>query len=302
MNEPQPRSRSAARADFTLGTLVVLVGLFVLVYRTLVAARLDRTVAMFVGVPMLLGTFAATRRARDPVVATMKYVTLCLCIVAPMLGEGAVCLAMAAPIVYPVAALTAWALTRSRSTSLRCAVALPFLLAVVERAPIDERPIVELADSAELDVPPDVAWRAIEQLALPLDAKPPLFLRLGFPTPRALLGTGVAPGAERRVVFANGTVVARVTESQPGRRFAVALSYADVGHEFFDRWLMLEDATFSFEPLPGGRTRLVHATHYRRLLAPAFYFGPLEEFGVHQMQRYLLDTFRRVLAHTEPRA
>jgi len=78
---------------------------------------------------------------------------------------------------------------------------------------------------------------------------------------------------------------------EPGRRAAMTISYENVGHEFFDRWLTLEDSTFAFDPLPGGRTRITHTTHYRRLLAPAFYFGPLEEYGVHQMQRYLLGAF-----------
>src|SRR5207248_7878241 len=104
-------------------------------------------------------------------------------------------------------------------------------------------------------------------------------------------GEGNALGAVRRVVFDNGTVVARVVASDVGRSFTVRLGYENAGHEFFDRWLVLEDATFTFEPLPGGRTRFVHTTRYRRLLEPAFYFGPLEEYGVHEMQRYLAQRF-----------
>jgi hypothetical protein len=156
--------------------------------------------------------------------------------------------------------------------------------------------VIEVRDAIVIDRSPDVVFREVQHLRLPLPP-PSVFLRMGFPRPIALQGEGLSVGAERRLVFHNGTVVAKVTSVEPGRRFTVALHYEDAGHEFFDRWVLLDDSTFDFEPVGAGSTRLVHTTHYRRLLAPGFYFGPLEEYGVHEMQRYLLATFR---AHMDP--
>jgi hypothetical protein len=297
----QPKKPRHATADLTFATLIVLVSAFVVVYRALVASNLDRSVAMFVGVPMLLGVFAATRRPDGAVAATMKYTTLCLCVVAPLLGEGAVCLAMAAPIVYPVAALTAWLIKRKRDSRLRVVAAVPFVLALIGQRPPSELPLVTLTDSVDVDAPVDAVWRGIDRLTLPLDRELPLLLRAGFPRPVALVGRGVAVGSERRVVFDRGTVVARVV-ARDERGFTVELSYADVGHEFFDRWLKLEDAVFTIEPISDGRTRITHTTRYRRLLEPAFYFGPLEEAGVHQMHRFLFTAFAQALARSANRA
>jgi hypothetical protein len=244
---------------------------------------------------MLLGTFSATRNPKSPVISTMKYTTIILALIAPLLGEGAVCLAMAAPIVYPVAALTAHLAADGRRKKLRAVVLLPFAFAILQKRPMSELPRMELSDSFEVAAPVERVWNAFDKLVLPLDEPLPLLLRLGFPQPQVLLGGGVHVGAERRVVFDNGIVVATVVESDPGRSFKVRLWYEKPGHEFFDRWIHLEDATFDFTPLPGGRTRVSHTTHYRRLLEPAFYFGPLEEYGVHLMHRYLLATFTHAI-------
>jgi hypothetical protein len=290
-SSPPPTQRKQPRLDFGLGLALVAGGLFTVIYRCLIVARLDRSVAMFVGVPMFLGTFAAGTNPRGAVGAAMKYVTLCLCVFAPLLGEGAVCLLMAAPIVYPVAALCAWGASRPAGGKLRAAAVVPFLAGLYARTPASELPKVEITDTLDVDGTPAEVWTAADHLVLPL-APPPLFLRGGFPTPIAVQGQGLSPGSERRIVFDNGTVVAHLTAADSGRRAAMTISYENVGPEFFDRWLLLDDSTFIFDPLPEGRTRITHTTHYRRLLAPGFYFGPLEEYGVHEMQRYLLDSFR----------
>ncbi len=290
--EPPPeKERKHPRADLGLGLLAVAGALFVLIYRTLVVAHLDRGLAMFVGVPMFLGMFAAGTTPRNAVGASMKYLTLCLCVIAPLLGEGSVCLLMSAPIVYPITALTAWLGSRPSGGKLRAVALVPFLVALYARTPTSELPLVEVSDTLEVDGTPDEVWGEMDRVTLPLEA-PPLFLRAGFPTPKAILGEGLSPGSERRIVFDNGTVVAHLTAMGPGLRAAMTMSYEKVGHEFFDRWLLLEDSMFAFDPIPGNRTRITHTTHYRRLLAPAFYFGPLEEYGVHRMQRYLLTSFR----------
>lgn len=299
-----PRDERPWRGDFGWGLAVVAVSVFTIVYYTLVHAHLDRTLAMFVGVPCVLGVFAANTRPIGAVARSMKYLTLCLCIAAPLLGEGMICLAMSAPIAYPLVALVAWLASRGAARDkniVRGIAIIPFLWAIFARTPIDERPVVEATDAIELDATPDQVWRALEHVKLPLGDELPLFLRIGFPSPRALTSGGLEVGAERRVVFDNGTVVAHVVEATPGVRFRVTLSYEEVGHEFFDRWIDLQDATFTLQPLEGGRTRLTHVTRYRRLLDPAIYFGPMEEAGVHLMQRYLLQQFQVDLARLESR-
>ncbi len=291
--EPTSDKQISRRNDYIWAGSITTVSLFVLLYRVLSGVHLDRSIAMFVGVPMAIGVFAATLRADGAIGRAMKYLTLCLCLISPLLGEGAICIVTAMPIAYPVAALTAWGATRK--PKLRAMVVLPFAFALLHQRSVEELPQVELSDSVQLNLDPQQTWRAVADLTLPLDEEVPLFLRLGFPSPQKLIGQGASVGSLRKVMFDRGTVVARVVAADAPRWFRVELSYENVGHEFFDRWVLLEDATFTFAPLPEGGTRLTHTTHYRRLLEPALYFGPLERFGVQVMERHLLARFKRAI-------
>ncbi len=293
----QPGRRRRPVLDSSLAMLLVAEVLFVVIYRSLVYTHLDRTAAMFLGVPMVLGVFAAATTPQGAVGAAMKYVTVSMCVLAPLLGEGSVCLLMSVPIVYPIAALAAWGASRASRNAARSVALVPFALAALTKTPPSAAPVIEVTDAIEVDAPPGVAWAAMDTLTLPL-RPPPFFLRAGFPEPVAVLGRGLSPGSERRIVFHNGTVVCHLTATEPGRSAKMTVSYENVGHEFFDRWLELEDSAFTFEPIQGGRTRITHTTHYRRLLSPGFYFGPLEEYGVHTMQRYLLTAFADSVAKT----
>lgn len=95
------------------------------------------------------------------------------------------------------------------------------------------------------------------------------------------------------MVFDNGSLLATVTRSEPPRRFDIDLRVEEAGREFFDHWAQLMDASFSFDALPDGRTRLTHATRYRPRVAPRWYFEPLERFFASKVQGSLLREFGR---------
>jgi hypothetical protein len=288
---PPPHWFGGGSGDVTWGTLILLSCSFAIVYQTLRWARLDRSVAMFVGVPLLLGLFCANSRPNGGMGSALKYTTILLCVVSPVLGEGAVCVLMASPIIYLVVILSvlvgSWLIEKNRGVN---AIAiLPFLYAVWDARPPEKLPVVTISDSVEMAAPPEVVWETFANLALPLDQPLPFFLRAGFPGPEQILGEGLFVGAERRVIFENGTIVARVDAVNFPHSFHVKLSYEEIGHEFFNRWMILDEATFTLEALPGGRTRVTHQTSYRRMLSPGLYFAPLEEYGAHLLQQYLLE-------------
>jgi hypothetical protein len=289
---PPPHWFGGGKGDVTWGTLILLSCSFAMVYHALQLVHLDRSIAMFVGVPLLLGLFCANTRPQRALGSALKYTTVLLCIVSPLLGEGAVCVLMAAPIIYVVVIVVvlvySW-LSDNNRTKFNAIAILPFLYAVWDARPPEQSQLVTISDSVEMQASPEVLWETFAHLALPLDQPLPLFLRAGFPEPQEIRGEGLFVGAERRVIFDNGTIVARVDAVEFPKSFHVTLSYEGIGHEFFNRWMILEEATFTLNALPGGSTRVTHQTSYRRLLSPGLYFAPLEEYGAHLLQQYLLE-------------
>lgn len=301
----EPALRQQGPATLTLFVLLVAAALTSLLYRLLVRQHLEQGVALFIGMPLLLGTVVAFQTfPRSPFGMVLKVTALCLCIVAPLLGEGAVCIAMAAPLIFAVLGLGALigriiqrSVGKNRAGCVGLLVALsPMLWDHAEKLPgwEDDRPIEEVTDGLDLKVPTARAWAALAEALADLSAAPiPAFLQLRRrPGERRVTGAGLQIGDERRIRFDNDSFVGTVVAMEPGRsvRFAVREETAAPG-ERIGLWIRFVTVDLTLSPLPDGGSRLLQRTRYRRLLDPGFYFGPLERHGVHAMHRYTLALF-----------
>jgi hypothetical protein len=56
------------------------------------------------------------------------------------------------------------------------------------------------------------------------------------------------------------------------------------------RWVDLERAVVTWEPVDDHHTRVTWRLEYRRLLSPTLYFAPLQRFGMGEAADYLLDS------------
>jgi hypothetical protein len=121
----------------------------------------------------------------------------------------------------------------------------------------------------------------------------PLFLRLGFPVPVATAGSGLAPGDERSIVFEHahvrhrerGTLSFRIAES--GSQW---VRFAPVGDDsYVTHWLAWQSSEVRWQAVSASTTRVEWTLRYRRRLDPAWYFAPLERYGVGVAAEYLID-------------
>jgi len=251
--------------------------------------------------PLLLGVVAGLRRPRNPATSALKLVLLSMVVAAPALGEGLVCMVVVLPwnlIIAPiVAALTAWLSGKlgGHARALTLLLPLSCLLPLLDGRRGTELPLVELEDSVLVDAPIEQVWSSLEYLRLPFDTPAPFLVRLGLPQPVGIVGGGAFVGAERRVVFTNGTVVARVTRTRPPFEFDIDLSIERPGREFFDHWSTLVDSRFILEPAGEQLTRVTHRTRYRAKVFPRWYFEPVERAGGRLVQRYMLEAYARQL-------
>ena len=95
-------------AQWALAGIIVALTASGIAYRLLVLHRLEQTSALFIGLPALLAlVLALTPRAKSVTGIVMKGTTIALLLSAPILGEGFVCILMAAPIFYLIAFIVA---------------------------------------------------------------------------------------------------------------------------------------------------------------------------------------------------
>lgn len=268
-------------------------------YRVLVFDRLEQTALLFVGIPVLLAVvLVSTPKAKTTVGSVLKATTLALLLSAPLLGEGFICIVMAAPIFYAVAMIVAALINfvkkraaKPKQAILPCLVLIAFLPMSLEGT----HPALSFHRDEEVTARRMVAAspQAVEnalRFSPRIDRALPFYLRMGFPRPTEAHGEGLEPGALRKVHFAGGEghpgdLVLVVTQSSPGHaRFRMVSNETKVTH-----WLDFKEAEIEWHAI-GNQTEVNWTLRYRRLLDPAWYFGPWERYGVWLAADYLIQT------------
>lgn len=297
-----PSDSPRSRAVSILVAVLIPSGVVALLYWALILGRLDRSVAMFIGIPVVLGWLISLLSGRGPVtevlVRTVLVLLILLVVLAPLLGEGVICILMASPIVIAAVLLVAllhyrW---RPKNKTMSAFALAPFLYSALFYPQPEDLPRHEARFETEFAVPPDFVWKTFtEDFYLSLGEDLPMFLKMGFPKPIAILGSGENIGDKRRVVFDTGEILAEVVEAVPNKKMRLKLSTHRSHGEFFDRWVFLDEMTVELEELPGGRTRYRHVAAYRNRLFPVLYFQPIERYSAMRVEKYLAEQFGRYL-------
>ena len=282
-------------AQWTLVALIIAFTIGAVLYRVLMHQGLGHSAAMFLGIPTVLAILLAlTPKAKTVTGGIVKGITLALLIVAPLLGEGYLCILVASPLFYVVGIIVGFVVDktrRDRSVTLSCVavVLLPLSLeGVIPALSFNRSQTVEVsrvvaasADTVEhhLALSPDITTRL------------PRTLCIGFPRPLKASGGGLEIGAMRTINFAGaegdppGDLIMRVTASEPGYvRFQTVSDDSKL-----TQWIAWNSSEVQWKQLDAEHTRLTWRIHFERQLDPAWYFAPLERAVVHEAVKYLIE-------------
>jgi len=242
-------------------------------------------VALFVGTPFVMGAVTAfmfNRRYPASNRETLEVVLLMLVAL-----EGALCLAMAAPLAVLLAMMGSrfgrWMAGRPPEPARHAMLgmlALPLSAALGGSAPTGG--LHEVLSVVEIDAPADIVWKYVVAFP-PLSPPTELVFRAGiaYPIQARIEGTGV--GAVRECVFSTGAFVEPITRWEPGRLLAFDIieqpapmsewsPYADIAPPHLDGWFQSRRGEFRLIALAGGRTRLEGRSWYEMKLAPEAYW------------------------------
>lgn len=278
--------------------LLSIVSVFVILYMTLEYYGRQRSIAIFVGIPLILGWMIGLMQFKNPVAVAFQYTTLVLCVIAPLVGEGLICILMAAPIVYPIVLIVAYVRSRladrdNHRNLSSVMLILPFLYTGYFEDPHAVGKLESLNSTVIVDVAPEALWNTLEDMNWNIPDNRPVMLKLGYPVPQKIISEKSRLGNKRRIVFNNGTIVGTITKSVAGRELVLALDYEDARGEFFNRWVDLVEMRFELKPLDTQRTELTHTAVYHRKLPLGFYFRPIEKFSASILENYLLTSFAK---------
>jgi hypothetical protein len=282
------RSGRDILAVLAIGFVIVVAG-----YRLLHLSGMSQTAAMYIGLPAILAIAVVwTVRPSSAVGCVTLVATYGLLLAWLVLDEGVICVLMAAPLFYAGAIVPAVIIDNAnkrrkegeQSGGWQGLLFIPLLAASLEGVVPRTGTSVEVVNrSLVVAMNPAEVARTIES-EVTVAAKAPGFLRFGFPRPTSASGTGARVGDTRSFRFATGETVFRITASEPGHvTYTLQSDTSPIAG-----WLAWRRADLRWSTEPGGGTRLTWQAEYERLLAPGWYFGPLERRAVQLVGDYFL--------------
>ncbi|OZD01006.1 hypothetical protein CH275_19760 [Rhodococcus sp. 06-235-1A] len=299
-----------------LAAIVLAFAAAVIVRKILQETGQDQTAAFYIGIPAVLAIVVVLSAPWGKVVGTtVKVVTVCLLLSMIVLGEGFICVIFAAPLFYAVAILVAvvvgYVRKQAGGGTLQVAV-LPVLLLVMASEgvlpattfPSDSTvSATRVFDASSADVA-----RAVGSPMRFHDVQPSGILSWGFPEPMhdRLEGgevEGSAVGDRRVIEFAgahhrpallsthhwgeqSSELTLEVVEQTPTSvRLRMVSDTTPLA-----TWLTWKSIEIGWAEQGSGRTAVTWTLNYDRELAPAWYFGPIENVVAERAAGYLLDS------------
>ena len=271
---------------------------------------------LFLGTPFVMGAITALLLNRGTPMSgrttqqlVMATVAIAGGVLIAMGADGLICLFMAAPLTFGLAAMGA-SLGRHVAMHDRTRFAHAFIgLAVLPASALlhaHDAPsaLREVRSAIEIDAPPDEVWRNV--IAFPPLAEPrDVLFRAGisYPQRAEIVGSGV--GAVRRCVFSTGAFVEPITRWEPGQRLSFNVDsqppamtelspYAHLAPRHLDGYFLSRRGEFRLVALPGGRTRLEGSTWYEMRLQPEAYWVLFGDGIIHRIHGRVLEHIKAV--------
>jgi len=290
----QPESPRASESKQKLRNVLVVAAAYLvsaLLYKFLFHEGLGHSSLLFIGLPGVLAILLALApRAGTTKGGIVKGITFALLLIAPLIGEGYLCILMASPLFYLIGLLVGAAIdaSRNKQTTLSCAAVILVILSLDGIVPVHPRretvSVTRVIPASAAQIHDALA--ATPDIATPL----PIFLRLGFPRPIAASGAGLAIGAARTIHFTGaegdppGDLTMRVAQASDNH--VLFLAIADTSK--LTQWVEWQSSLVQWQPLDATHTRVTWQTTFGRQLDPWWYFTPWERYAVRKSTEYLL--------------
>jgi len=272
-----------------------------ILFRLINGAGLEQTSLLFIGLPAILAIWIVrySDKPKSSYWAVFRAISLFLLIAAVLLGEGVICVLIAAPIFYAVGAMIVFILSKINKDredtddpldSGMFALGFFLILMVsglygdVQQKPLQEVTVVKSV-SAEVDL------NALGKEVDLLDDLPSFF-DLGFPMPISMDGVGVAPGDSRKIHFKSTTKGVGVLHLEIVERTNEKIVFKTISDgSHIKHWLSWDTVTVSLDKLPNGQTQIKWTTSFQCELGPAWYFVPIERYAVQLSSMHLVNTY-----------
>jgi hypothetical protein len=305
--------------DEQVRTAVLGIGLSLCVTLFLAGASIllvkEYGVSLFLASPLIIGATAGYvhnykhSRGAGSTIGVASAAVLCGGLALLLFAfEGVVCLAMAAPLAFPLGilgGLIGKAIADSTTRSHRNLAAVILALPLASGLESFYRPthVYEVLTTVEINAPPEKVWDNVVHFP-DLPEATEWYFRLGVASPLRAHIVGEGVGAVRHCEFSTGTFVEPITAWEEPHRLAFDVSeqpapmfefspYPNIHPPHLDDYLRSRRGEFKLMPLADGCTRLEGRTWYELRMFPQPYWTLWSDAFIHRIHRRVLEHVKR---------
>lgn len=293
METPEKKPASSARK--ALYVVVIVCVIASLAYRYLDYRGLEQSSLLFIGLPAIISVLMIRFLPAPKSVSGMVFmvITIFLLISMIFMGEGMVCVLMAAPIFYGIGAiivLIEYLIKRNRENKNTFLIAVvPIVLLLGEVWKMNDHAELRSVESSMV-VTENVTLNNLNK-QVNLSENLPAFFNLGYPVPTKITGSGIAVGDLRSITFLSNTKGEGVLDLKVTAATENSVTFScvnDASH--INHWLQWKDIIFSKEII-NGETKINWECTYYCELSPKWYFEPMEKYAVELAADHLLALY-----------
>ena len=272
-----------------LSVLLVAIVAFIIGYKIIHHVELKTTSALFIGLPMLVGLLIVNlTRTRDAYGMTVQASFIILCLVAPILGEGAICILMAAPLFVAINLLIVFIYQNTvKKYLLSLLICLPFFIGLAEKNSLIEEPeLSRVVTETVLEGSPK-RWSRVIGHSTFISKDTPFFLNLGFPLPTKM----VRDGNQLLVSFDKGGAwqVDQTWEGEDTIRYTLVKDTSKIGS-----WIAIKDSIIEVNEMENDQVLVRQTTSYYSKVFPKWYFVPFQKLAIQQLHRWALSSWKHL--------
>jgi uncharacterized membrane protein YhaH (DUF805 family) len=321
---PWPETRALDRwiPRSTMGAAAASIGITILIGSmfTVLGTQLLESYGwgLYVALPFCLGLFSVLvysyhepRSYGSCMMVSLAPIALIGGVLIVVAIEGLLCILMAAPFAFALAALGGTlgytiqaAYWLNKGTPVMMSIVLLFTPAIqgIEHLVKLQAETFEVRTAIEVNASPEKVWRQVVAFA---EIPPPkeLLFRAGIAYPIRAEISGHGVGAVRHCIFSTGPFAEPIEVWDEPRllKFGVTANpaplnelspYGHIQPAHLHGYFVSKQGQFLLTALPGGRTRLEGATWYQHTMWPAAYWRLWSDYIIHKIHMRVLEHIR----------
>ncbi|MCY4644354.1 MAG: hypothetical protein OXB88_07010 [Bacteriovoracales bacterium] len=269
--------------------LFVAIGAFSIGYEIIEYAELKTTSALFIGLPMIVGILIATlTRTHSVYGLTVKISLIILCLVAPLLGEGSICILMMAP---PFLAMNLFIVFLYRKTKrafpIYIIICVPFFTGLAEKNSLTQNRKFLTVTTETMVEGHASRWVSPIKASSRISREVPFFLKMGFPLPTKISHYSHYED-ELSVPFdKGGHWKVRKTAYENSVKYTLLEDTTKIR-----RWIEIKDGLVEVKELENQKTIIRQTTRFRSKVFPEWYFRPFQKLALRQLHQFAISSWQ----------